>query len=70
MWKDSQSLPECGNWNTLVCLENTIKRVKFHLEQPGQAKERVDASFKIEELQGNKTGNIKLKKKRRYHLAH
>lgn len=32
-----------------------------HLQQPGEAQERVDASCKVEQLQRNKTGYIILK---------
>lgn len=32
-----------------------------HLQQPVQTEQRVDASFKVEELQRNKTGYIELK---------
>lgn len=38
---------------------------KAHLQQPGQAKQRVDARLEIEELQRNQAGNVQLRKTER-----
>lgn len=39
------------------------------LQQPGQAQQRIDASFKIEELQRNEAGHVELSDQRRHDVT-